>query len=225
MRTIIRISHPKGVNTITNDEGVYTMLTPETLLENKKDIPTFAQTLTAEDIRWLVDTLTEKNDEIRYAAFLTLQERSIHTPDVYSYWETLASKLADENSYQRSIGIMLLAENARWDKDDRFSGMIDLYLLSTDDEKFITARQCLQSLVKVIPHKPALAGRIADRLLTLDILKRKDTQRKLLLMDILGALAEVQKIEPSDRIMDFLNKALTGGLLDKKAIKEMEKLF
>ncbi len=201
------------------------MLTVDALLENKQDIQTLAKALTAEDITWLVDTLAEKNDEIRYTAFLTLQERSSTTPDVYPYWDQLASKLQDENSYQRSIGIMLLAENARWDEGDKFASIADAFLKACDDEKFITARQTLQSLKKVVPFKPALAVMISERLMNLDIMKRKDTQQKLLLIDILNTLAEVQKIAPTDHVMAYVQKAITGGLLDKKAAREIEKLF
>jgi len=62
-------------------------------------------------------------------------------------------------------------------------------------------------------------------LLGIDCISLKDTQRKLILMDIIHVLAEVQKIKPSDIITDYFIHAMTGGMLDKKSIKAVEKLI
>lgn len=201
------------------------MITPEQALAAKDDPAPLASQLTPEDVAWLVERLTEKDDALRYASFLTLQARSSQSNDVYAHWDTLAAKLGNENSYQRSLGVMLMAENIRWDAADRFSQIADAYLKCCDDEKFITARQTLQSLAKIVPHRPALAALVTDTLLALDLAPRKDTQRKLLLMDILSVLAAIQKISPDDRIAAYIQQAFTGGLLDRKAIKEIEKLL
>lgn len=49
-------------------------------------------------------------------------------PDVYPFWDTFRAKLNSDNSYQRSIGIMLIAENTRWDTRDHILQTIDAYL-------------------------------------------------------------------------------------------------
>lgn len=59
----------------------------------------------------------------------------------------------------------------------------------------------------------------------MDILKYKESQRKLLLMDILNVLSQIQKIKPCNDIEKYLIDAVTGGILDKKAVKQVEKLF
>ena len=201
------------------------MFSIDSLINSKNNTEEFAQSLNAQDIKQLVDILSEKDDNIRYAALLALKSRSEKTRDVYEYWDEFAKKLQSDNSYQRSIGLMLLAENAKWDKADKFSTVADIFLFYCDDEKFITARQCIQSLKKIIPYKKQLSEKISENLMKIDIQKRKDTQRKLLLMDILGVLCEIQKANFSDKIQEYINKALTGGTLDKKSIKDIEKLL
>jgi hypothetical protein len=59
-----------------------------------------------------------KDDTFRYKCFLLLQGRSEKYPDVYPYWELFVQKLDSTNSYQRSLGLMLIAENVRWDQLD-----------------------------------------------------------------------------------------------------------
>ena len=77
----------------------------------------------------------------RYPAFLLLKQRSVISRDIYPYWSIFCDKIANENSYQRSIGIMLIAENVRWDKECRLDDILEEYLSHTEDEKFITSRQ------------------------------------------------------------------------------------
>jgi hypothetical protein len=81
----------------------------------KDQILGLSKTLTANDIHFLIEELNEKDDKLRYNAFLLLQSHSRLFPSVYEYWSELEKKLDSENSYQRSLGIMLIAEK-RWTK-------------------------------------------------------------------------------------------------------------
>jgi hypothetical protein len=177
--------------------------------------------MTGEDLGFLISQLSEKDDKIRYQAFLTLQTRSESCDDVYPFWEVLAEKLGSDNSYQRSIGIMLIAENMKWDREDRFSAIAEQYLSHCSDEKFITSRQTIQSIGKWIGNKPKYWELVKTTLFRIDIGSLKDTQRKLILMDIMGVLIEIQKISQSEDITEYFIKAVTGGILDKKAIKQI----
>lgn len=201
------------------------MITLDALFENKESLDDLAKNLTKEDIKFLIELLNEKNDEIRYAAFLTLKSRSKLQNDVYDYFEVFEKKLICENSYQRSLGIKLLAENVRWDKENKFDDVIDAYLVHTDDEKFITARQTIQSINEWIAFKQDLFSTVINKLLSIDIQKRKDSQRKLLLMDILTVLSTIDKIEHFDKITKYVTTALTGGILDAKSIKQVKNMF
>jgi hypothetical protein len=196
----------------------------ERLLDcEKENIADLSQTLKAEDISGLIEMLDEKDDNIRYKAFLLLQQRSMTHNDVYPYWKVLVGKLSSTNSYQRSIGLMLLAENVRWDVSDNYEDIVDLYLSFCDDEKPITVRQCVQSLSKVIKYKKQMCTKVIDKLISINIMERKETQRKILLIDIINVLIDIRKMQPEDRINTYIGDALMGEMLDKKAKNQIIK--
>ena len=201
------------------------MIILESLLDKNADKDGLAQKLTTTDINLLTSLLDEKNDDIRYASFLVLKNRSEKYEDVYGHWDIFCEKLYSDNSYQRSIGIMLLAENIRWDKDNRFDDVVNDYLEHCKDEKFITSRQTIQSIKVWIHERPDLRKQITDTLLAIDLNEFKETQRKLILIDILTVLIELQKVKSNERVSNYINKAFTDGMLDKKAMKEIEKLI
>lgn len=154
------------------------MLTLEEISSfEKESLPEISKTLGEEDICQLVDWLSEKDDTIRYNSFLLLQNRSREFSDVYPYWDSLCRKLKSNNSYQRSIGLMLTAANVKWDNEDKIDSVIDEYLSLLKDEKPITVRQCIQSLSEIVPYRSHLNLQIADSLMSLDIAGIKETMQ------------------------------------------------
>ncbi len=171
------------------------------------------------DIRQVVAWLEEIDDNFRYKCFLLLQTISQRSVDVYPYWDVFVGKLDSTNSYQRSLGLMLIAENVRWDTTNRFDAIADRYLSFCDDEKPVTVRQCIQSLLKIIPFNNNCFKIIVDKLLSIDLMQRKDTQRKILLVDIISVLSAIQLLQPDPRINLYLQQAMTGGILDNQSKK------
>lgn len=202
------------------------MITMDNLLSfDKTELPQIADTLLPEEIHQLISLLKEKDDAVRYPAFLLLQYRSAVYSDVYPYWDIFLEKLASDNSYQRSIGLMLIAENTRWDTRGLLEESIGRYLSFCDDEKPVTVRQCIQGLEKIVPFKTDLRGDITEKLISIMIPDRKETQCKVLLLDILRVLILINYIEKNDRIDSYIAHALTGDILDKKSKKEIERLL
>ena len=196
------------------------MITAEILKElEKENLVSVAPKLEPQDIALLFELLSEKDDNLRYKSFLLLQSRSENFADVYPYWDALVEKLSNDNSYQRSIGLMLIAENVRWDKQKKFNALADQYLALCDDEKPVTVRQCIQSLAKIIPFNQDCISKVVAKLIGIDLMQRKDTQRKLLLTDILTVFLECQKVQPQERVDRYICEALTGGILDEKTKK------
>lgn len=191
----------------------------------KSNIQEASKALNTDDIPQLVEWLSSRDDEIRYQAFLLLQSRTIFFDDVYPFWDTFHEKLKSENSYQRSIGLMLIAENARWDTENKMENTIDDYLMSLNDPKPITIRQCIQSLGKISSAKPGLNDKIASRLISFDIMAVKETMRKSILVDILNVLFIIRQKQKADEIETFILNALSGEILDKKSRKQFEALF
>lgn len=190
----------------------------------KEALPEAAKALSPEDISELVPLLALKEDDVRYQAFLLLKERSAIAGDVFPYWQTFLEKLQSENSYQRSIGLMLISENARWDKEGKTAAALDAYCKCLTDEKPITIRQCVQGLKPVVSSHPELGGAIGERLTALDLTTIKETMRKLVLQEIIDVLLLIraQSDTKHEAIELYLLNALSGGLLDAKAKKLLQ---
>ncbi|MEL7569562.1 MAG: hypothetical protein AAGU14_03270, partial [Eubacteriaceae bacterium] len=118
------------------------------------------------------------------------------------------------------IGIMLIAKNIKWDKDNLFNSIYNEYFKHFSDEKFITSRQTIQSVADWISYKPELAKKTADALMSVDINNYKDTQKSLLLCDIFNILIQIYKLSPSENINNYLNKNIQSGLLSKDKVKK-----
>lgn len=196
------------------DEATLSILTPE-------NAATYAAMLVSEDTPVLIDRLSSSEDKIRYPAFLLLREHSIASADVYPYWTILAEKLKSANSYQRSLGAMLIAENARHDNQGFMRQTLPDYLALLEDEKPITARQSAQALRSILVAQPELADTIAATLLRVDLAKVKETMRKLLLTDFIEVLLQARSIAPNSEIDTYLLSALSGSILDDKSKKSI----
>jgi len=202
------------------------MISIESIMSiDKSDMQEASKIVIKDDIPQLVDWLSLKDDNIRYQALLLLQNRSGFFDDVYPYWDTFRDKLKSDNSYQRSIGLMLIAENTKWDEENRIEDTIDEYLELLNDEKPITIRQCIQSLDKIVPYKPGLNNKIAGRLISFNLMAIKETMRKSILLDILNVLLVIRKELKTDEIESFILNALSSGILDKKSKKQIEALL
>ncbi|MCW4001225.1 MAG: hypothetical protein NWE93_13405 [Candidatus Bathyarchaeota archaeon] len=159
----------------------------------KAQIPQKTTTLTPDDIRFLVETLSEKDDKLRYNAFLLVQAAAKRSNTIYGYWDVLEQKLNSDNSYQRSIGVMLIAENVRWDTEGKFGGALPKFLACCNDEKFITARQTLQAFVTIIKSTDAYNKAIGEAVAGLSFAQYKENQQSLLRKDAANVLAAIRR--------------------------------
>ncbi|MBP2643148.1 MAG: hypothetical protein H6Q67_1035 [Firmicutes bacterium] len=189
---------------------------------DKDELSEIKKNVDKKDLLSLVDLLAEKNNNIRYQVLRQLQEHSKCSNGVYQFWDIFKNKLKSENSYQRSIGLMLIADNTKWDDENKINKTIDDYLEILYDEKPITVRQCIQALHKIIPYKKHLHFKIADKLMEINILNLKVTMQKLILFDILQVLVAIKKQQTTDEIDSYIVQALNGEILDRKTKKQIE---
>lgn len=195
----------------------------EVLLRTRQEAEALAEELDPADFHWLIGLLGEKNNEIRYAAFLLLAQRSRTHGDIYPLWDTLAEKLNSGNSYQRSIGVMLLCENVRWDRENRLQAIWPRYAACFRDEKFITARQAIQSLKVWLAQRPDMHEAVYGALTAIQPASLPGTQRKLILADIIEALLLMRETAQDGKAAAYLMQALDSGLLDKKEREALRK--
>lgn len=146
------------------------------------------------NLTFLINSIFDKNNNTACGAMKTLAELSEQSDEVYAYMGTFIEMLENENSYVRNRGLILIAANARWDKDFKIDEIIDDYLRHITDPKPITARQCIASLPKIAESKPDLRTDILKALKSADVSHYPDSMCGLVFKDIQNALREVEKL-------------------------------
>lgn len=149
------------------------------------------------DIQELVYGLRDKNDKHAYQCLKQLESESMKSDVVYSYFDSFISMLNDSNSYIRTRGILLIAANAKWDKDYKIDETIDSYLKHIMDDKPITARQTIKALPVIAKYKPNLIDVICDALHKANIQIYKSNMQPLVYKDIQETLREIANFTQS----------------------------
>lgn len=145
------------------------------------------------NIAEMFELLFDKNNNVAYKALQELQKESDKTNCIYPYMDRLIDMLDSDNSYIRTRGLVLLAYNAKWDKDYKIDEVIDKYLKHITDVKPITARQCIKMLPIIAKYKPELKTDILSALHYANI-SYGDSMQSLVYKDIQKALQEIQKL-------------------------------
>jgi hypothetical protein len=154
------------------------------------------------ELRECFDNLGSTDDKIRLSALQAVLKITDARVDwVYEVWDNLFEKLDHENSYQRSIGILVLCNLAKSDSEHRLDASINLLLAHTRDDKFITSRQCIQNI-----WKTAAAGE-QTRQIVLDHLERRfkectpEKHYNLIRQDIIQSIRLLYEEEKDDALL------------------------
>jgi len=161
-------------------------------------------------IRQAVNNLDSKDDKIRMDALknmLVLTEKPVDW--AYEVWDKMLEKLDHPNSYQRTIGIKMLCSLANSDPENRMAESLDTILAHTKDEKFITSRQCLQSIWQAAGggstvNREKIIAHLASRY-------RECTTEKhynLLRLDIIQSLCNLQQQQPDDSLLKLIQELI-----------------
>jgi hypothetical protein len=106
-------------------------------------------------------------DQQNYAFQSLLKATDSPVDWAYEVWDDLLRTLADGDNRQRSIAAQVLSNLAKSDSQQRMLKDLSALLKVTKDERFVTARHCLQSLWKVglagEPQRKALLKGLAAR--------------------------------------------------------------
>lgn len=143
----------------------------------------------------LIDKLTSKNDKEACDFAGKIISESQKSNIWYKYFEDFISLLDHPNSFVRNRVIYIIAANVRWDDNDKFDVVLTDFLSHITDEKPITARQCVKSLVEIGESKPKYIPTIIFSLKSVDLLKYKDSMRPLIEKDILTTINALENVK------------------------------
>ncbi len=171
------------------------------------------------ELEELVAGLRDPDEKRAYQCLKQLTDVCERSKDGYAFFDVFAGMLEDKNSYVRTRGIRLIAANAKWDTDLKIDKWIKRFLKHIQDEKPITARQCIKSLPGIAQAKPKLAADICAALRAADAGIYPDTMQPLVAADIRAALEKIGcGTENPDRQQK--DAARYAGHAEKKGKKE-----
>lgn len=161
---------------------------------------------------------------VYYHSFYILSEASQREPKLfYHNWDDFLSLLNHHNSYHRDFALVLLANLTKVDKENKFYLIFDDYFSHINDEKFMTARKCIQNTAKILANREELTEDIINILLDVDNRSDFPEKRKALLKsDVIELFSEFYlQIEDKQRINEFVKGEL-NSISPKTRIKAGE---
>src|SRR6266849_10875565 len=103
-----------------------------------------------ESTRTALDDLRSENRELQNKAFLYMLEQTAKPVDwAYDVWDEMVKALRHKDNHQRAIAAQILCNLAKSDPKKRMLKDFYALLAVTKDERFVTARHCLQAIWKV----------------------------------------------------------------------------
>jgi hypothetical protein len=168
-----------------------------------------------------IEDLGSTDDKIRLDALQTLLKVTESKVDwAYDVWDHLLEKLDKENSYQRSIGIMMLCNLAKSDVENRLANSLNRLLIHTKDEKFITSRQCIQNIWKVAAANKSNHEKVVNHLEKRFMECTNEKHYNLLRQDIIQSMMALYKVEKDDVLL-----ARTQALIAKEQELKYKKQY
>jgi len=97
-----------------------------------------------------IDDVFSTDREMQSKAYYALIEATNQSVDwAYAVWDDMVKALTHKDNHVRSIAAQLLSNLAKSDPEQRILKDFDALLAVTKDERFVTARHCMQSLWKI----------------------------------------------------------------------------
>jgi hypothetical protein len=121
-----------------------------------------------ERVRTALEDLHSEDKELQNKAFVYfIQETTKPVDWAYDVWDEMVETLKNKDNRQRAIASQVLCNLAKSDPKKRMLKDFDALLEVTKDERFVTARHCMQSLWKV-----GVAGKDQQKKLVEGLMRR-----------------------------------------------------
>jgi hypothetical protein len=103
-----------------------------------------------------LENIHSTDKAVQNAAYFAVIEATDKPVDwAYDVWDSMVADLRHKDNHIRAIAAQVLCNLAKSDPEKRMLKDFDVLLTVTKDERFVTARHCLQSLWKVgVAGKP-----------------------------------------------------------------------
>jgi hypothetical protein len=156
-----------------------------------------------EETQMMVDGLWASDRQVQNEAFFDALEKTNEPVNwAYEVWDTVLENLTHKDNHNRAIAAQVLCNLAKSDPEGRILSDLPALIAVTRDERFVTARHCMQSLWKV-----GVVGE-AQRMLLVEGLEGRfhesiaEKNCTLIRYDIIQSLRNVYDVVKDERIKD-----------------------
>lgn len=162
-------------------------------------------------IRNAVENIRSTDRELQNQAFTMVLDASDQSVDwAYDAWDGLVRDLKHPDNHVRAIAAQVLCNLAKSDPEKRMLKDFGALLTVTKDEKFVTARHCMQALWKV-----GVSGEAQRALMVSELERRFDEcsvekNCTLIRYDILQSLRNVYDIVADEEIRERAGKLIAS---------------
>ena len=178
-----------------------------------------------DDVGQALDVIRSPDKELQGRAYQELIEATDQPVDwAYEIWDQLVADLGHENNRTRSIASQILCNLAKSDPEERIVETFPRLLDVTRDDRFVTARHCLQSLWKVGVAGPAQQEVYRQGMVRRFTDCRSEKNWTLIRSDILQSLLEVHERTEDESIRSTAEE-LIGREEDEKQRKKYAKVW
>ncbi|MCP1223152.1 hypothetical protein [Sebaldella sp. S0638] len=158
--------------------------------------------------------LTHKHIMVYYHCYYILDRATSRNPELfYNDWKNFEKLLDHDNSYHRTIGLVMISNLIKVDKEKYFDRISDRYFMFINDEKITTARDCVVCTGKILKQRSDYIDKVIKLYLDMEkICKFKENQKALLLYDMFVIFDEFYektsfKKEIDKKILDNLKNS------------------
>lgn len=153
--------------------------------------------------RTLVDDIHSKDKDLQNKAYFALMGAT-DKPVAWAYevWDKMVTDLGDKDNHVRAIAAQVLSNLAKSDPEKRIFKDFDKLLAVTKDDRFVTARHCMQSLWKI-----GVVGKEQLQLLMKGLESRfneciSEKNCTMIRSDILQSMHDVYDVIPDESIRE-----------------------
>ncbi len=156
-----------------------------------------------------LDNLRSDNKVLQNKSFFYILKVTDKPVDwAYEVWDEMVEGLKHKDNHVRAISAQVLCNLAKSDPKNRMLKDLKALLAVTKDERFVTARHCMQSLWKV-----GIAGKKQQKKLVDGLASRfkeciTEKNCTLIRYDILQSLRNVYDVAKDEKIEEIVSKLI-----------------
>ncbi|WP_099203409.1 hypothetical protein [Miniphocaeibacter massiliensis] len=157
--------------------------------------------------------LYNKDTMVYYHCYYILDKATKENPVLfYKYWNDFYSLLSYKNYYYRDIGLTLLANLSKIDKENLFDRIKNEYFSHLNEANFEMANNCVKNINIVCKNKSKYLQEVVEIYLNIEkIVDFPEKQRELIKFEIIKFFdMNYENIEKKEKVIEFIQKATSS---------------